>query len=652
MKTFALALAALLLPSSRALAADEAFQLFEQEAKVVSASYAPTTAAMAPATVRVVTAEDIAASGARTVWDALRRLPGVDVMQTRAGQAELGVRGLNAPLNDRILILLDGLSVLNPMFDYMTWETLPVTLEEIERIEVVEGPASALYGANAVGGVVDIITKSPARLDGGRVTAAGGAGGASGSALYGRRAGRLDYKFSAGAQEIRRFEDESLPSSRSRRVHAALGWEPSPGSRVSAAAGATLLDARTTTGSPGAAFETGGAGFLRADYRRGDTSVRGTWNRERAVLREFSALGAPSVDYDAYELSARRSESLPGDHDLTFGGSARRDAASSSVLAGGRAAQDLWALFVEDQWTPSERWTLTVGGRVDRHPLTPLSFSPRAGLAYSPDGVQTFRASAGTSFRNPTLVESYLRYTQTVPNPGGALPNPPFTAYTVSSAGRTDLEPEKMFSAELGHSARLGRLQTGLTGWYYRLRDRVVGTTPTLAAAVPPTASLASTFVNHGGVSALGLEASLEARLSRDASAFANWSYQSLRADDPASDLSAVEAPRHKVNAGVSGRRGGWSASLWGGWTDARARNESAPGAAVSLARVPDELLVHGRLAYAFSGGWDGLELGVSAFDLLDRRAAEALAPSGASTPGDNAEPLRRRVSATASYRF
>lgn len=647
-----LPLAALLSVSSiPASAADEAFKLFEEEARVVSASHAPTTVAQAPATVRVIGGDELRASGVRDVWDALRRLPGVDVMQTRAAQGEVGIRGLVGPLHDRVLVLLDGRAVLNPMFDYLTWETLPVTLEEIERVEVVQGPASALYGANAVSGVVNIITKSPERL-GGRAAVSGGRGNAAGAALYGRRSGRLDYKVSGGARAVSRFDDQSRPAARSGRFHGAVGWEPDADSRLALSAGLAALEAQTTTGGSGAAFETGTAGFLRGDYRRGASSARAYWNRERAVLREFGALNEPGVDYDAFDLNVRHEIVLPLDNDLTVGGSYRRNEARSSALDGGAAAQDLWALFMENRWRASERWTAAASVRLDRHPLTPFTFSPRGSVIYSPGDVHTFRASVGTSFRNPTMLESYLRFTQTVPNPGGDLPNPPFTSYTVATDGRRNLSPEHLFQVELAHAARLGAVSTSLTGWYYRLKDRIIATPPAVVSAVAPTASLAGSYANQGALSAVGLEAGLDARLGRGLDGYVNWSYQSLRDDAGSRVPLAGAAPRHKVNAGFAARRGGWSGTLWGGWVDATARNEAAAGGAAAYKRLPDRVLLHGRVAYAFAGAWSGLELSLAASDLLDRGRVEALPSTGAARPGDNAETLRARWTAGASCRF
>ena len=141
------------------------FEFFEEEAQVISASRRPQPIRQAPATVYVVKGEDIQ-PGVYTLWDALRGVPGVDVMSNRTMYGAVSIRGLNKALNNRTLVLLDGKTVLDGDLNRINWEAIPVVLQDIDRIEVVEGPASAHYGANAINGVINIITKTPEQLQG------------------------------------------------------------------------------------------------------------------------------------------------------------------------------------------------------------------------------------------------------------------------------------------------------------------------------------------------------------------------------------------------------------------------------------------------------------------------------------------------------
>lgn len=648
-----LSIVIVVIQAGAANAAEDAFSVFEEEAKVVSASLHPKAAARAPATVHVVTSEDIKASGAQTIWDALRAVPGVEVAQTRAFQAEVGIRGLNNPLNNRVLVLLDGRTVLNANFDWIIWESIPVTMDEIARIEVVEGPVSALYGANAVSGVINIITKTPEQLKGGTAAfSAGEAGFRSGSALYGARKGRLVYKVAAGARYGNGFENEAVQASQTSKFSALAGWELSPDSRLSLSGGLTKMNTQTTAGSIGTAVVDGYSGFLRSDYRYRETNLTAFWNQERATGRQVPAFGDPTIDYDTWDVNLRRAWRLPFDNALVLGGNYRRNSVRSTLLDIGGSVRDLWSLFFENEWSPREEWSFFASGRLDRHPLTPIAFSPRGSVSYAPSDAHVFRLSAGTAFRNPTAIESDMRITQVVPNPaGGALPNPPFTGINVLNSGSRVLAPEKMFQAELSHGGIIGPVRTTLTGFYYELKNLIRRADAILVSAIPPTARMSASFENRGGVRAIGFEAGAVAALRPGLSLFANYSYQSLRDDDPSTQINARAAPRHKANAGALVKSGGLSAGLWADWVDRTFCNRNPIGLPISYGEVPDYLLLNGHAGYEFSGRWEGWEVGVAAFNLAARSHHEMLPASGAQ-PGMNAEVIRSRWTGTVSYRF
>ena len=112
------------------------------------------------AAVYVITAEDIRRSGVRTIPDALRMVPGVEVAQIDANKSAVAIRGFNERFSNKLLVLIDGRSIYTPLFAGVLWEEIDVLLQDIERIEVWRGPGGTLWGANAVNGVINIITKS------------------------------------------------------------------------------------------------------------------------------------------------------------------------------------------------------------------------------------------------------------------------------------------------------------------------------------------------------------------------------------------------------------------------------------------------------------------------------------------------------------
>jgi outer membrane receptor for ferrienterochelin and colicins len=135
-------------------------QLFG-EAVTTSVTGSPQRASEVPASMEILDAEDIRRSGARDFPTLLRHIAGVDVLQTTMSQGEVGVRGYNQSYSPRLLVLLDGRQVYADFYGFTPWDTVPIELEAIRQIEVVRGPNAALFGFNAVGGVINIITYDP-----------------------------------------------------------------------------------------------------------------------------------------------------------------------------------------------------------------------------------------------------------------------------------------------------------------------------------------------------------------------------------------------------------------------------------------------------------------------------------------------------------
>jgi outer membrane receptor for ferrienterochelin and colicins len=149
-------------PEARAQSIDyTGLQAIYEEPITTSANGSPQRQSEVPLNMEIVTADDIARSGARTIPEILRFLPGINVTQKTFGQTELSVRGYNQNNTERILVLVNGRQVYTDFFGQVVWDNIPVEISEIKQIEVVKGPNTALFGFNAVSGVVNIITVNP-----------------------------------------------------------------------------------------------------------------------------------------------------------------------------------------------------------------------------------------------------------------------------------------------------------------------------------------------------------------------------------------------------------------------------------------------------------------------------------------------------------
>src|SRR5216683_3381290 len=142
--------------------------------EVTTASKVPVKATRTPAAIYVITQEDIRRSGATSIPEALRLAPGVEVSHIDSHKWSLGVRGFESNLSRSVLVLIDGRSVYTPLFAGVYWEVQDALLEDVERIETIRGPGGTIWGANAVNGVINIITKNSKDTHGTLVSIGGG----------------------------------------------------------------------------------------------------------------------------------------------------------------------------------------------------------------------------------------------------------------------------------------------------------------------------------------------------------------------------------------------------------------------------------------------------------------------------------------------
>src|SRR6266436_9206469 len=142
--------------------------------EVTSASKEPEQIWKTPAAIYVLTQEDIRRSGATSIPEVLRLVPGVEVARVNSNVWSVGIRGFGSGFSKSVLVLIDGRSVYTPLFAGVEWNVQNVLLEDVERIEVIRGPGGTIWGSNAVNGVINIITKSAKDTQGGLATTSSG----------------------------------------------------------------------------------------------------------------------------------------------------------------------------------------------------------------------------------------------------------------------------------------------------------------------------------------------------------------------------------------------------------------------------------------------------------------------------------------------
>lgn len=454
-----------------------AFAEAAYERVVVTASRVGQDPLDSPSSLTVLTAEDLRLMGATQIPDALRRVVGADVMALSAGHSDVSLRGFNREVNNKVLVLVDGRTTGIDFVGSTFWASLPITLDEIERIEVIRGPGSAVYGANALTGVINLITRTPGTGDhvitllGGRP----GVAGASGVAVGARE--DTAFRLSAGVEEHARWARETdllTPEGELRPDSAVVPFVDDPAdadtalriARMNARLDRTLgeLVVSASAGLTRGAFEFTNIGalptygnelshhYLRADAFWRALHLRAFWNDHHGRTGPWlQTEGARDLnarfDNDVVDVELEAPTTFqtgPVHHVLNVGGGYRYKRIAMGYLAGGfdtPVQENHYKAFVHEQATLG-RTSGVVSGRVDAHPLLPIgqTLSPRVALIYRAFDATSLRASAATAFRAPNAIESYMDF---------ALPTPTDGVY-LRDVGNLDLDPERITTVELG----------------------------------------------------------------------------------------------------------------------------------------------------------------------------------------------------------
>jgi outer membrane receptor for ferrienterochelin and colicin len=490
-------------PNSKGNLIDAPLEELMEIPVVVSASRQAQKSGQASAAVSVITAEDIHYSGATNIPEILQFVPGVDVQRLDRQRYIVGVRGLLGTYSDRTLVLIDGRPAMDPIFGTTYWENLPIMMEDIERIEVVRGPAGAAWGANAFTGVINIITKKPSSLQGGLAsTTVSQFGDTSTQLRYAQTEGQWSWKVSGGYDDVK--DSETAGAGKYISGQPALnslmrfnGFEARDWGRYGKFdTQAEYRQDKQTRWSFGAAHSSGQQGdyefigvfpqrnilteytrmFARMDYEFDkDTTAYIQWFGD--YMNRHCRVVTDKTTYMENDLEGQFTFKPADDHTVSVGGNLRwnrmtaRNHSSTDEIEFDKSRYDeYWAgLFMMDRWAVTDRFTLEGQVRLDNYSETKTDWSARMTALYALDDKNdhTLRASFARSFRSPSVAtrtasSSYLQ----VPYLGGLfIAEPP--------ADKT-LKNEGTYSLEAGYTGRLAEsLTLDIDAYYQRMEDLI-----------------------------------------------------------------------------------------------------------------------------------------------------------------------------------
>lgn len=472
------------------------------------------------AAVFVINADDIQRSGATSIPEALRLAPGVQVAAIGQNKWSVSIRGFNTRFANKLLVLVDGRAIYSPAFSGVFWEYNDIPLDIVERIEVIRGPGGSIWGANAVNGIINIITRSAEETQGGQISVA------AGSELNNSTLAR--YGWALDEETYLRLNAQVKSADGG---HAAAGGE-GPDTWDSKQAG-FRLDA--TRGEDSFSLQ----GNV-SDYQAGDRitaftaappyatplSTKGDGNTAHLLGRweRQTDTGAHSlqayVDHSDYDIGVFRYKNNTLDleyqrqftvdaHDLVWGLGYRisHDQTYDTphvFMADTSQTFSLYSAFVQDEITlVPERWRLTLGSRFEHNGFTGFEVQPNIRLLWTPNERDGLWAAISRNVRTPSRGETSST----------AFVSPPtlLSPIPLATVGDTNMDSEKLKALDLGWRRQWSpTLTSEVAAFYYRhseLRGVVPTAGPLFYGVFPYQPLLLS---NTLGSESYGLEASMD----------------------------------------------------------------------------------------------------------------------------------------------
>ena len=503
--------------------ADPAFK----ENVVVSASKMEQQLVDAPATMTVIGPKQLEVAPSSNFAEILRAVPGLNITQLSARDVNVNSRNATSSLATAQLTVVDGRSVYQDFFGFTMWEFVPSNLDEIKQIEAIRGPASAVWGANAMNGVINVITKSPREMLGTTVTFGAGSmnrefnddGASAGSMFYVRGTfatavnDRWSYKVSAGGSTMDAFarptglipnggttpypayvnEGSTVP-----KLDVRVDYDfADPGRKLTFAGGIAGTDGMMHTGigpfriHSGATMSYWKVGYMKNAFKL--QAFMNTLHGDATNVVSVDPAGQPiGLDFDTTttDIEAGDSRILGGKHVLTYGGNLRFNNFNLTI-APPKDSRTEGGGYVQDEFMISQAFRVIAGVRLDKFSsIEDAVFSPRIAVVMKPAADQSIRASYNRAFRAPSMVHNQLNTVVATAIPLGLIS--PFYGSAIyqlptTATGNKDLTEEYVDAFEVAYTASIrGRATVSAAVFYTKYQDGIYFTTVETWQTAPP----------------------------------------------------------------------------------------------------------------------------------------------------------------------
>jgi len=466
-------------------------------------------------------------------------VPGVDVVNVFGNTYGVSARGLNKRFAEKMLVMIDGRTIYSTFFNGVFWENEQVFLEDIERIEVIRGPGATLWGANAVNGVISIITKDPEEDQELMVT--GKAGTKSFREAVTRYSDSLTDKLSVSITGGYQENDGTRGVNDWRRVPKATGrfkYKLSDNSDVHFFAGFNEsqvgLDVTSFTGRVDAHVRNNYQ-MLKWEHQISETSqlhlrVNRDWAEVHSDDKELKVEGG------IVEVEAQHSFALGKRNQIVWGANYKNSEIKSNVLRSRTDHDDLLGFFVQDELRLFDNVHFIAGIKYEDNSFTGSDWSPRGSLLYSLWSNHHFRFSVSRAYSTMGFFQDSGRLARTLSSPFPPLP-------IALIIGNEDMDPAEMTAFELGYRTTVLK-RIGLNvELYYNDLDDVIDIV-TLKQTIP----LLISYDNAFNAIAKGIEITIDLPVTPWWTLTANYTFQEVENKRDNKDIQG--APKHKFNLG------------------------------------------------------------------------------------------------------
>jgi iron complex outermembrane receptor protein len=477
------------------------------DVEVTSVSKDPRQVHKTPASIFVITQEDIRRSGATSIPEALRQAPGVEVGRVDANHWSVAIRGLAGQFSKDLLVLIDGRSVYTPLFAGVYWDAQEMMLEDVERIEVIRGPGGTIWGANAVNGVINIITKSAENTHGALATLGGGnVDQGTGGARYGGTVGK-DFNYRVyGIGSIRgpefHSDGEAFDQWRMGQMGFRTDWKSSEkdaftvqgdiyrvgsGERVSIASFSPAAETQPAD----TAYASGGNLLARWQHTTGegsDIQVKAYFDRTNRVDHEGGETR------DTFDVDFVQHARTYGEQELTWGLGARVSPSNFLQTSAGvnflpnKQTDSIYSGFVQYELPiVRDKLTLTAGTKLEHNNFSGFDYQPSVRLIWMPTEHQSLWTAVTRAVRIPSRQDQDMSFAIFAGNFSlGTPPSPTPVFFEIK--GDPNERAEKLIGYEAGYRTQVNRdVYLDFTAFYNVYRD-LAGYGPAQVSQASPTA--------------------------------------------------------------------------------------------------------------------------------------------------------------------